>query len=82
MATDIEIIENMKNYYDGTRNGETYGEIVSHLISSITSDTAYSITKDEFIELLDLAIDEYNKVADVKITDATSFSLDGQVINL
>lgn len=60
--------EELENILNSDAIKSEFGEILSGMVSSITGDEVYNISKDEFIELIDTVIDEYNKVADVKIS--------------
>lgn len=47
---------------------EEFSGILNKVLNSVTGEVA-TISRDEFVELVDTVIDEYNKVADVKITE-------------
>lgn len=47
---------------------EEISGILNKVLNSVTGEVA-TISRDEFVELVDTVIDEYNKVADVKITE-------------
>lgn len=46
-----------------------FSEIFDGVISSITSEEAYKVSKTQITDIINLVIDEYNKVADEKITE-------------
>lgn len=46
-----------------------FSEIFDGVIASITSEEAYKVSKTQITDIINLVIDEYNKVADEKITE-------------
>lgn len=52
-----------------------FGIVTDKIINAAVSGETVSITKDEVIDVIDLVIDEYNKVADTKITKEERDSL-------
>ena len=52
-----------------------FGIVTNKIINAAVSGETVSITKDEVIDVIDLVIEEYNKVADIKITKEERDSL-------
>lgn len=71
MSTDLNLTEDqLEELVNSEAVKEEFGNILGDLVASITSEEPYKMTKDDFVQVLDTVIDEYNKVADEKIDKA------------
>ena len=61
--------EQLKELLNDEELQAEFEEIFSGILTSITGENTYQISKEKMIDIINLVIDKYNNVADVKITE-------------
>lgn len=62
--------EQFEQILNSNKVKEQVGSYINEIISSLFNDKEASLTKDKIEKFLNIAVDEYNKVSDIKISDA------------